>query len=327
MVVLRSPMRISLSCTITGMVIVTQLMLSGPLVLRRTRHDMRLMGSRTPGARTVLLSLVSVLVTQSLTSATTRVASMPALGHFRVIRTQRMRIRTCSAMTMIQSATKDWLLTSGQQEVVRWVAVGLMVVDHGAALLLEPAAAWPLRVLGRLAWPLFAFLLAYNVGRRGVDPARYLRPLLVWGLVSQPVWWLAFDRAGVNILGTLLLGVLVLFAFDRGHGWWPWLAAVALGLVGELVGVEYGAAGVLLPLMLVAALRQSTPLSWGQAVVMVLLQNWGWPGGWVAVLSGLVVWGLSRLELEQLRRWPRWLAWGFYPAHLVVLAGIRAVLG
>lgn len=218
-------------------------------------------------------------------------------------------------------------LTSGQQEALRWVAIVAMVSDHLAVVLLEPGVGYPLRVVGRVAWPLFAFLVAYNVVARGVDPARYLRPLLAWLLPAQLAWWLAFGGSGFNVLATLLLGVVAMAVLERGHGWWPWLGVVGLAVVGELAGVEYGAVGVLLPLAFAWALRLPGLEALIVATVAVAAQNWpwsAWPGG---LLSLVLVVVAVRGGLPGLPRAPRWVAWSFYPAHLAVLVVVRWAMG
>src|SRR5690606_27676139 len=100
----------------------------------------------------------------------------------------------------------DLSLTSRQQELVRWVAIVTMVVDHIGAVLMQADAALPLRAVGGAAWPLFAVLRAYDVARRGVRPNRYRVPLLLWCDVSAPPHYLPFDRFVGDILGALFLG-------------------------------------------------------------------------------------------------------------------------
>src|SRR5690554_4696036 len=138
-------------------------------------------------------------------------------------------------------------LTSGQQELVRWTAIVTMVVDHVGAVVLEAGAAMPLRAVGRVAWPLFAYLLAYNVARRAVDPTRYLRPLATWYVISIIPYYLAFGTFRPNILATLLLAALTILTVmrkdsleARGPALLP-LLLMAL-LVASLF-VEYGTAG------------------------------------------------------------------------------------
>lgn len=217
-------------------------------------------------------------------------------------------------------------LTSGEQEALRWVAIGSMVIDHAAAVLLEPSVALPWRMAGRLAWPLFAFLVAYNVTVRNVDPVRYLRPLAIWGLVAQVPWMLAFERVGGNILFALLAGVLVLIV-SRRYAWHVAVPVVlVLALVAEVANFEFGAVGVLLPWCLSVALALSPVAGVGLAAVAVAVQNWPWLGWPAALLALPVVFVATRWSVS-LPRAPRWLVWGFYPGHLLILVGVTWITG
>src|SRR5690625_7596483 len=75
-------------------------------------------------------------------------------------------------------------LSSRQQELLRWLAITCMVIDHVGAIFLDRAEAQPLRATGRVAWPLIAYLLAYNVPVRRVAPAKYLPTVATFTLVS-----------------------------------------------------------------------------------------------------------------------------------------------
>lgn len=109
-------------------------------------------------------------------------------------------------------------LSSRQQELLRWLAIACMVIDHVGAIFLDRADAQPLRAIGRVAWPLFAYLLAYNVAVRHVPPAKYLPTLATFTLVSQLPHYLAFSSSWVSIIGTLLLGTTALHVLEsRTH--------------------------------------------------------------------------------------------------------------
>lgn len=219
-------------------------------------------------------------------------------------------------------------LTSGQQEVLRWLAMATMVVDHVGAVLLPTAEALPLRAVGRVAWPLFAFLLAYNVARRGVDPRRYLRPLAVWCAVTAVPHYLAFEIPVLNIMGTLLLGAVALTLLTRRYETGPRSALVApLGLAGVLVAstfVEYGPYGVALVVAWWWALRTGEPMAWLATAALVGLQNYPWLVWPAAFLALPLPFLASRLPFG-LPRSGR-LPWVFYPAHLAVLAAVDRLL-
>lgn len=221
----------------------------------------------------------------------------------------------------------DLSLTSRQQELVRWVAIVTMVVDHIGAVLMQADDALPLRAVGRVAWPLFAFLLAYNVARRGVMPNRYLVPLLLWCVVSALPHYLAFDRFVVNILGTLFLGAATLTLLtNRQRLMEKAPAALLLGFVAiwiASVHVEYGPVGVALVVAWWWALSTRAPLAWAVVVLLVGLQNYDWVVWPAAFLALAVPFAAARLPLG-LPRTGR-LPWLFYPVHLAVLAAIDAV--
>lgn len=219
-------------------------------------------------------------------------------------------------------------LSSGQQEVVRWTAILAMVIDHVGAVLVEPPDALPMRAVGRLAWPLFAFLLAYNVARRGVDPRRYLAPLLLWCGVSLLPHYLAFDRFVVNILGTLLLGTATLTLLthrQRLLAKAPWGLALGIAAVWlTSTQVEYGPVGVALVVCFWWALTTRTPLAWLATLLLLAMQNFDWVVWPYAMLALPVPFIVSRLRVG-LPRSGR-LPWLFYPLHLGVLAAVDAVL-
>lgn len=214
-------------------------------------------------------------------------------------------------------------LTSGQQELLRWLAILCMVIDHVGYIFFTPSDALPLRAVGRIAWPVFAFLLAYNVAVRDVNPVRYLRNLGIFTLLSQLPHTLAFGWHGVSIMGTLLLGALAL-VLVTGRIREPAPVVLLAGGIFFAAGfVEYGHAGVLLVVALWWSLRAGGAV-WLVGIAAVGLVNWSWelwPYGLMAVPLTLLVsrlpFGLPRSGL---------LPWIFYPAHLLLLAGVDRLL-
>ena len=96
------------------------------------------------------------------------------------------------------------------QEGLKLLACGAMLVDHWA--LLFGKSLW-YRALGRLAFPIYCFLisegLAHTRNRR-----RYFGRLALMALLTEPIYDLAFYPQaiwqGQNVLFTLLLGGLLL---------------------------------------------------------------------------------------------------------------------
>ena len=90
---------------------------------------------------------------------------------------------------------------------LKLVAITTMLIDH-IGVIIFPNILW-LRLLGRLAFPLFAFFITEGF-RKTSDVKKYLQRLFILALVSQLPYWTAFGiDAGLNIFFTLTLGLLV----------------------------------------------------------------------------------------------------------------------
>lgn len=220
------------------------------------------------------------------------------------------------------SATRWPLLSSPQQELLKWLAVALMTLDH-ANRSLWPFQGWAF-ALGRLAFPLFALLAAYNLSVRGVSWRRYGLPLLAFGVLAQLPAMAALGRGPLplNVMFTLFLGVTFLPAVRGLRRFMPgWLALLNATLLWGTLSllVEYGPVGVLLvPATQWLLVRPSFPAA-ALAALAALAANSFVPAAVVPLALPLLVWGVAHLELPPLPR-SRWAAYAFYPGHLALLA-------
>jgi hypothetical protein len=221
------------------------------------------------------------------------------------------------------------MLGSRQQEALKLLAFALMVLDHVAVVWPDLPGALVLRSVGRLAFPLFAYLIAYNLIIRRVDPARYYWPLLLLAVVSQlPAIW-ALGSFKVNIYGTLLAGVMV-WRIITAPAWGHWLRGVILGvmlglfLAAGAVLLDYGVLGVLLIPALALLLRQpGTGTVWLVGLVLFLLNPLWW---WSVVPLLLVPVVMLFAGFRGIPRFPRWVWYAAYPAHLLALGVLAALL-
>jgi len=130
------------------------------------------------------------------------------------------------------------------------IAVTSMLLDHiGYA-----TGSYVLRCIGRLAFPIFAFLIG-NGFRHTTSPFRYLGRLLLLALVSQiPFTLFLYDTPQpekLNIFFTLSFGLALIWALERsnspGKQLLCLLAAVVLCLwIERFIPMDYGLRGVLL---------------------------------------------------------------------------------
>jgi TraX protein len=101
------------------------------------------------------------------------------------------------------------------RELLKIVAVITMTVDHIGAILYPDL--FLLRAVGRIAFPLFAYLITLGI-ENTKNPRKYLLTLFSFALVSQIPYSVAFEIKPfeqLNILFPLFLGAVSLYSFNR----------------------------------------------------------------------------------------------------------------
>lgn len=225
------------------------------------------------------------------------------------------------------------------------LAMGLMLCDH-ICLALMPDRLW-MTCVGRLAFPIFAFLVAEGFVRTR-SRARYARRLLVFALVSE----VPFDLLAAghlvyplrqNVLWTFLiaLGCMQLLEWaksdPRPAARFVLSAGAVLGgfLAGTAFMVDYFGPGVWTVLVFYFFRGDDWRQRLGQLLCLLFLNGWllagqtVLPGGLALPIQAFAVLALPFIWLYRGRQGPhgravRWLFYGFYPAHLLVLAAAAA---
>lgn len=212
-------------------------------------------------------------------------------------------------------------LGSGQAEMIKWIAIVSMVIDHANHILLDRAVV-EMTAVGRIAFPLFAFLLVHNSRHFSRDPRKQILRLLAFGVFAQPVVSWGLDSWQLNILFTLGLG-LTLSEVWRSQGPWvgAWASLVALVLSPFM---DYGPPGVFA--VAVCGLWVASGRT-GWAVLasgLFWLANGLQPIGLCAALAlpGISLYKHLVWKEVAFPRSHRWFFHIFYPAHIAILAVI-----
>jgi hypothetical protein len=101
------------------------------------------------------------------------------------------------------------------RELLKIIAIVTMVIDH-VGHILYPDLLF-LQIIGRLAFPIFAYLIVLGV-ESTKKPVKYLVTLLVFAIVSQVPYFLAFDiqpLERLNILFSLLLSAITIYYYNK----------------------------------------------------------------------------------------------------------------
>ena len=217
---------------------------------------------------------------------------------------------------------------------LKLIAMVSMVIDHVGAVFF-PAAAW-MRMVGRLAMPLFSFCVAEGFAHTR-DKKKYLLRMGVFALLSEVPFDLAFEgRVGPghqNIMLTFFLALLALTLYDRIRGGAdaerPGAGRTALGVLAVLamaalsfaLRADYTVFGVVAVFLFYALRRQHPLVRSGAGVAFLALTR---------TVGYYCATGLSFIPLAlydgRRGRGLKWLFYAFYPGHLLVLYAIKRLL-
>jgi hypothetical protein len=101
------------------------------------------------------------------------------------------------------------------RELLKILAIVTMVVDHVGKILYPDLLL--LRMIGRLSFPIFAYLIVLGV-ESTKKPINYMVTLLVFAVASQVPYFLAFGIQPferLNILFSLLLSAVAIHYYDK----------------------------------------------------------------------------------------------------------------
>ena len=223
---------------------------------------------------------------------------------------------------------------------LKLIAACTMFIDH-MGYTLFPGVMW-LRCIGRVAFPIFCFLIAEGCVHTH-DRKKYVLRLLVFAVLSEIPFNLMTGRAvwnpyDQNVLWTLLLGAAVCWSID---GALKRRTAPAFVLTGaamvaafwllEVFCTDYGGWGMLLVAMFYGVRRAP----YGQAAKMAA-QAVGLAFFCIGVMGGVTIelWALTALVPIWLYNGQRGFShkavqygfYAFYPLHILILSLIALYL-
>lgn len=225
---------------------------------------------------------------------------------------------------------------------LKLIALVFMCIDHAGKMLFPGITE--LRLLGRIAFPLYAWCLVVGFCHTR-NVYRYGLRLLAVGLISQPLYMLALNHTWrePNIFLTLLLGLLGLFGMGQRHWLWRAVCPLAGLILASLLRADYGWRGVLLIYLLYGARRTASGLA---ATMAAFCLYWGTTSMTLSTLLGVrmgpMPFGFPALTIQLFAllalplmvipfrrdiRMPAWVGYGLYPVHLLVLYGVQLLMG
>jgi hypothetical protein len=238
---------------------------------------------------------------------------------------------------MDQTKKRKFGLTNNQLKIIAMVS---MLLDHVGLLFFPDEQIF--RILGRIAFPIFAYMIAEGC-RYTKNRAKYLGMIGGMAIIFQIVYFVAMQSLYQGILVTFSLSIIVIYSIDgivRSKKLWKCLAGIgALLCVVAFVfvlpyflkntdfDIDYGVWGILLPILVY--LMPSRPWQIGAASVFLLVRVLYYL---FIVPMPIQAWSLLAVPLLALYNGKRgkakmkYLFYIFYPAHLVILYGIAMLI-
>ena len=230
------------------------------------------------------------------------------------------------------SDTKKYQILDGT--ALKIIAMISMVLDHVGDMFF-PGVMW-LRMVGRLSMPVFSFCIAEGFAHTR-DRKKYLCRMGIFALISEIPFDLAFEGkvgfAHQNIMLTFFLSIAALMLFDRirggkeadrvcvGRTALGVLAVAAVAGVSLLLRADYTVFAVVAVFLFYVLRRYHPLLRSGVGVAFLALTR---------TVGYYCATGLSVIPLALYNgkrgRGLKWLFYGFYPGHLLLLAAIKAIL-
>lgn len=227
--------------------------------------------------------------------------------------------------------------------VLKVIAMVSMLIDHTAAVLIAPFQnLTPLyiamRVIGRLAFPIYCFLLVegfYHTRNR----KKYAGRLFLFALISEIPFDLAFnqkiwDFSYNNVFFTLLIGLLVIWGTDASKDWvteQKFGSAVTIlrnvltivilcagCFLAAILNTDYSAVGILV-IFAIYTIKDNRLMGSGVAIgILGILAGFI---EFVALLDLIPIYFYNGTRGKQIK----YFFYAFYPVHLLILAGIAMI--
>lgn len=224
-------------------------------------------------------------------------------------------------------------ISNSSLTAMKLTGIAAMLADHFNAFI-NPDYNQTLFEVGRIAFPLFALVLGYNLARiPSAKIPRIMLRLLIFGIVATPIyiilggglqhWW------PLNILFTLCLATIIVYLLSLpAYNRWAVTARMTALLLFTVIGglVDYLWLG---PALVIVVWRLFSGISAAESTILqvLLLGLFGLlcvMNDSLATLLALPIIYLTIVACQNIRL-PRmkWFFYWFYPGHLVALFLIR----
>lgn len=220
-------------------------------------------------------------------------------------------------------------------DLLKWIAIITMFIDHIGAAVVEKTNIYllpygkvldfTLRFIGRLAFPIFCFLLIegfYHTRSR----KKYLCNLLIFALISELPFEISFLGEIVfgfrNVYWTLAIGMIMMLLFEKIKesalekiNLWFFLTIAACAILAEIVHTDYGAIGIIL-IYILYKLRDDRKQQCICGAIATAYEI-------TAPIAFLLIYKYNGVRKQ---KHLKYFFYAFYPLHLLFLYWVRTLI-
>lgn len=205
---------------------------------------------------------------------------------------------------------------------LKMIAIVAMLLDHIGAVLLPQYII--LRMIGRIAYPIFAYTLAEGFVHTH-DVKKYMMRMGILALLSEVPFDLAFfgkplEFGHQNVFFTLFLGLVMMYLMSKAPITLRGLLCMAIIMaLGEFLRTDYGMMGLFMIYWFYQYRDSKAVKAVWIACINVFLM-----GG----VQAFAVLALIPIALHNGKQGPKWKGffYGFYPVHLLLIYLLSMIL-
>lgn len=222
---------------------------------------------------------------------------------------------------------------------LKLIAMAAMVIDHASVIFLGPeTTVW--RSIGRISFPIFAFLIAEGAVH-SKNKLKYALRLLVFCFISEVPYDMAFNGSWLefesqNVFFTLFLGLISVYVLDflrdRRLGLLGVISTFGCGFAAAVLSSDYGFMGVVVITLMYMFNGVKTEARYIGFALSGLLTGFVYKipfdFGFISsqAYAALCFIPLACYNGRRGRKMNKYFFYAFYPGHILILYAIKLLI-
>ncbi len=202
---------------------------------------------------------------------------------------------------------KENLENPNNTDALKLIAILTMVIDHIGKVFFPHIIL--LRIIGRVSFPIFAYLIALGYNRTS-SYKRYLKRLVIFAVISIIPYYYFSD--GFNVFFTLAFGLIAIHFFKKGN----YVIPLGVIVLAESFHASYGWYGVLMILLFNVLMDKPDKLILSVVCISLIQSLVNHNTIQLYSLFSLFLLSVDFKEIEI--KLPRYTFYWFYPIHIAL---------